>query len=224
MIEQADELEQLRRQLSNIINIATVTNSSANTVDLQVGENPVKNIPFFVHCAGKVSHYRRPSVKEVCVLVNLGCGSSLSNAVALMGLPSTAFPSPTIDENQVLTDYGNGMTELYDLSSGSLTATYPGGFTLNANMNHNGDNTHVGDQEHTGSVNRTGDSIFTGNLTNTGMFNHMGGFSVGGGAGGGAASFVGGMEITNGDVVADSVSLKLHFHIDEEDRPVSKPK
>lgn len=127
-----DELEAQRLASANMIRLAVVEKANANTVDVKTGDNRATGIPFFVHCAGRVSHYRRPSVGEQCILINLGSGDNLNNAVALMGLSSTQFPSPTTQENEVMTDYGGGMTERYNLNSGKLTAYYPGGVEMYA--------------------------------------------------------------------------------------------
>ncbi|WP_158161232.1 phage baseplate assembly protein V [Grimontia hollisae] len=134
-----DEVIALRETLeaqglasANLIRLAVVEKADAQTVDVKTGDNKATGIPFFVHCAGRVSHYRRPSVGEQCILINLGSGDNLNNSVALMGLPSTTFKCPTTQENEVMTDYGGGMTERYHLNSGKLTAHYPGGVEMHA--------------------------------------------------------------------------------------------
>ncbi|WP_237584164.1 phage baseplate assembly protein V [Photobacterium halotolerans] len=212
------EVEENRRAAANIIRLGYVNAATENAVNVTTGDNLATGIPFFVLASGRVSQYRRPSLGEQCLLLNLGSGDNLNNAVALMGLPSSQYPCPTTAENEVMTDYGNGMTELYDLDSGQLTANYPGGLIINADM------THTGNMEHTGSVNRTGDTILTGNTVSTGNFNHLGGFAVAGGPGGGAATISGGMAITGGDVSVEGLSLTQHHHDDAESRPTSKAK
>lgn len=134
-----------------------------------------------------------------------------------MGLPSNQFPCPTTAENQVMTDYGNGMTEVYDLDSGSLTVNYPGGYNITADI------THIGNAELTGNTNRTGDLINTGNIVSTGGFNHSGAFAVTPGGSSSLPSFSGGMNITGGDVTVDGISVKFHIHLDAENRPTKKP-
>lgn len=213
-----EELTDTDRRLANIIRLGTVKAAHERTVDIQTGTNLAEGVPFFVPAAGRVKHYRRPTVGEQCILINLGHGDNLNNAAALMGLRSNQFPFPTLQENEVMTDYGGGMTERYNLDEGSITCNYPGGMFLNADL------THIGNQEHTGNTNRTGDSIFTGKLINTGLFNHQGAFAVSGGASGGAATFAGSMAITGGDVVVDGYSVKLHFHYDAENRPTTEAK
>lgn len=138
LLQLSQEVEENRRSASNIIRLGVVEKADATTVDIQTGKNHVKRIPFFVHCAGRVSHYRRPSVGEQCILINLGSGDNLNNAVALMGLPSTQYPCPTTDEHQVMTDYSGGMTELYHLDSGKLQAVYPGGMFVKADISQTG--------------------------------------------------------------------------------------
>lgn len=225
-----EQLLDIERRLSNIIRLGTVQSAHDTTVDVRVSANLAKGIPFFVPAMGRVKDYRRPSVGEQCILINLGNGDNLNNAVALMGLRSNLYPFPTLKPNEVMRDYGGGMQEIYDLDAGSLKCIYPGGKTLEANVTHLGDTAHTGDldhvgnQEHTGNINRTGDSIFTGQFISTGSFNHLGAFAIAGGAGGGAATFAGGMEITDGDVVVDGYSVKLHHHDDAEERPTSEAK
>ncbi|AUI88158.1 baseplate assembly protein [Vibrio azureus] len=130
VLELHEELEENHRASANLLRLGVVVKAEANTVDIQTGANLAKRVPFFVLAAGRVSQYRRPSVNEQCLLINLGSGDNLNNAVALMGLPSTQFPSPTINENEVMTDYGNGMTELYNLDDGALICRYPGGMKI----------------------------------------------------------------------------------------------
>ncbi|MBU2897687.1 phage baseplate assembly protein V [Vibrio hepatarius] len=213
-----EQLQDIERRLANIIRIGTVHAAYENTVDVKSSSNDAKSIPFFVPAMGRVRDYRRPTVGEQCILINLGDGDNLNNAVVLMGLRSTQFPFPSFNENEVVRDYGGGMKEVYNLDSGSLTCIYPGGKTLRADL------THEGNQEHTGNTNRTGDTISTGNIVSTGAFNHQGAFAISGGSGGGVATFAGGMDVTNGDVVVDGYSVKLHHHIDDEGRPTSEAK
>ncbi len=130
VLELHEELEENNRSSANLIRLGVVIEADKTTVDIQTGDNFAKKVPFFVLAAGRVSQYRRPTVGEQCLLINLGSGDSLNNAVALMGLPSTKFPCPTVKENEVMTDYGNGMTELYNLDSGSITCHYPGGVKI----------------------------------------------------------------------------------------------
>lgn len=217
MLKLAEEMEENRRAASNIIRLGVVEATSAKTVNVKTGKNFTTKVPFFVLAAGRVSHYRRPSVGEQCLLLNLGSGDNLNNAVALMGLPSNQFPCPSTDEKIVMTDYGNGMTETYDLDAGSLTVNYPGGYNITADI------THVGNAELTGNTNRTGDLTNTGNIVSTGAFDHSGSFAVTAGGSGSVPSFSGGMNITGGDVKVDDISVKFHIHIDAEGRPVGKP-
>ena len=155
VLEQGDELEELRGNTANLIRLAVVDKASKTTVDITTGDNEVKDVPFFVFCSGKVSHYRRPSKGELCLLINLGSGTNLNNAVALMGLPSTQYPAPTRNENEVMTDYGNGMTELYNIESGKLVAKYPGGYEIHADSKQIGNQQIEGDTKQKGNIEAT---------------------------------------------------------------------
>lgn len=155
------EVEENHRAASNIIRLGVVEKTNANTVKVKTGKNFADNIPFLVLAAGRVSQYRRPSKGEQCLLLNLGSGDNLNNAVALMGLPSTLFPSPSTDENIVFTDYGNGMTERYDLAAGSLNASYPGGCSITGNINHIGNVVVTGDVSAAGDI-KAADISLTG--------------------------------------------------------------
>ena len=155
VLEQGDELEELRGNTANLIRLAVVDKASKTTVDIKTGDNEVKDVPFFVFCSGKVSHYRRPSKGELCLLINLGSGTNLNNAVALMGLPSTQYPAPTTNENEVMTDYGNGMTELYNIESGKLVAKYPGGYEIHADSKQIGNQQIEGDTKQKGNIEAT---------------------------------------------------------------------
>jgi phage baseplate assembly protein V len=155
VLEQGDELEELRGNTANLIRLAVVDKASKTTVDITTGDNEVKDVPFFVFCSGKVSHYRRPSKGELCLLINLGSGTNLNNAVALMGLPSTQYPAPTTNENEVMTDYGNGMTELYNIENGKLVAKYPGGYEIHADSKQIGNQQIEGDTKQKGNIEAT---------------------------------------------------------------------
>ena len=146
LIALKEEAEENRRAATNMIRLGIVSAASDNAVDVKTGPNKATGVPFFVFCAGRVSHYRRPSKGEQCLLLNLGSGDNLNNSVALMGLPSTRFPSPTVADNEFMTDYGDGMTETYNLDDGSLTAHYPGGVFIT------GDTFQTGNYEATGEV------------------------------------------------------------------------
>ncbi|MDN3699194.1 phage baseplate assembly protein V [Vibrio cortegadensis] len=219
-----EEFKDLERRVANIIRLGTVQSAYDSTVDVTTSSNLAKGVPFFVPAMGRVKDYRRPTVGEQCILINLGNGDNLNNAVALMGLRSSRFPFPTLNENEVMRDYGGGMKEVYNLDSGSVTCFYPGGMTLHADL------THIGNQEHTGNTNRTGDTISTGQIISTGVFNHAGSFSVSIGAvygmarSQGASSFSGSLHVLNGDVVVDGYSVKLHHHIGNEGKPTSEAK
>ena len=167
VLEQGDELEELRGNTANLIRLAVVDKASKTTVDIKTGDNEVKDVPFFVFCSGKVSHYRRPSKGELCLLINLGSGTNLNNAVALMGLPSTQYPAPTTNENEVMTDYGNGMTELYNLENGKLVAKYPGGYEIHADSKQIGKNELEGDSIQKGNQQIEGDTKQKGNIEAT---------------------------------------------------------
>ncbi|MEZ8095783.1 phage baseplate assembly protein V [Photobacterium swingsii] len=145
LLRLSEEAEENRRCSSNVIRLGVVAEAYKTTVDVKAGPNKATAVPFFVFCAGRVSHYRRPSVGEQCLLLNLGSGDNLNNSVALMGLPSTQYPVPTTAENEFMTDYGGGMTEVYNLDEGSLTATYPGGLFI------------IGDTQQKGNYKATGD-------------------------------------------------------------------
>ncbi|OOF25051.1 baseplate assembly protein [Salinivibrio proteolyticus] len=126
------QAERDRLATANIIRLGYVVVADKNTVSVKTGDNLATRIPFFVFCAGRVSHYRRPTLGEQCLLLNLGSGDNLNNAVALMGLPSDKFPSPTVKENEFMTDYSGGMKEVYNLDTGKLTCHYPGGVEMYA--------------------------------------------------------------------------------------------
>ncbi|HFQ4959204.1 TPA: phage baseplate assembly protein V [Vibrio vulnificus] len=153
VLELREELEENNRASANIIRLGVVAKADKTTVDIKTGDNLAKGIPFFVLAAGRVRHYRRPTVGEQCLLINLGSGDNLNNSVALMGLPSTAFPCPTVAENEVMTDYGDGMTERYNLDDGSLTCHYPGGVKIYGDTWQDGNYTATGDiTDHTRSM------------------------------------------------------------------------
>ncbi len=61
------------------------------------------------------------------------------------------------------------------------------------------------------------DSNFTGKVTIDGLLTYKGGMAGSGGTGGKSATITGSIEVTGGDIKADTISLKNHKHTEQGD-------
>ncbi|MDG4811932.1 phage baseplate assembly protein V [Hydrogenovibrio sp. 3SP14C1] len=134
------------------------------------------------------------------------------------------------------TEYDDGAVIEYDQETHSLKATLPAGgkthldssggitfdgdMTLNGNMDIQGDLSVSGDTSIGGKIDVTGNGSIGGNLSVAGI---CGVGSLAAASGGGAVPCTGGMDVTDGDLVANGISLTNHAHIDSQGGTTSVP-
>lgn len=116
------EVEDLRRRSEGHNRIGTVSAVDPATGHCQVSHGDLQSpmIKYFMPAAGEVSEARHPSVGEQCLLLNYGGGDGSAQAVALLGLPTAAFPiASTVPELHRRT-YPDGTAGSYDHAASSF--------------------------------------------------------------------------------------------------------
>lgn len=128
------ELEEVKRCLKNINRVGKIAAISDDNTRIKVkfGDNETPFIKWFSACAGEVAEYRLPSVGEQAVLINVGGGYNSATSIALIGVPSDAFPLPTSDPKEILRVYPDGTRVSYHTENHVLTLNVQGEVNINA--------------------------------------------------------------------------------------------
>ncbi len=123
ILDLSTEVEDLRRRLHLMIRLGRVSeiHESNQQIKVKHGDLETPFVKWFAQSAGRVSHYRCPTVKEQVILLNYAAGNTGTQSIALVGIDSTAFPFPTDDPNLVMTAYGDKCAEIWDMENGTLT-------------------------------------------------------------------------------------------------------
>ena len=154
------EIEDLRRRLQMMIRIGYVLKVHDNNKLIKVKHGNLETpfIKWFAQSAGKVSHYRCPSVNEQVLLLNFGAGDTSSQSIALVGIDSVNFPFPCENKDQVITNYGDKCAEVWDLQKGTLTFKAKNKIILDTKLVHATEDIHadknISDQVRTMSEDR----------------------------------------------------------------------
>jgi phage baseplate assembly protein V len=117
------ETEDLRRRLRlmNRLGVVSEIHENNRLIKVKYGELETPFIKWFALASGRVSHYRLPSVDEQTLLVNFGGGDSGKQFIALVGIDSMQFPIPAKSPEQVITNYGENLSLIWDMAASSLT-------------------------------------------------------------------------------------------------------
>ena len=109
------ETEDLRRRMQNMIRLGFVSevHESGTLIRVKHGQLVTPFIKWFSESAGDTKDYRCPSVGEQAVLLNYASGNSGAQTVALIGLFSTKFPSPSTDPDEIIRCYPDGSLVSY---------------------------------------------------------------------------------------------------------------
>lgn len=113
--ELSSETEELRRRMQNMIRLGFVNevHESGQLIRVKHGGLISPFIKWFSESAGETKDYRCPSVGEQAILLNYASGNNGSQTVALVGLFSTKFPSPSSDPNEIIRCYPDGSKVSY---------------------------------------------------------------------------------------------------------------
>lgn len=140
IVQLKTRMDELERRQQNLIMHGRIVEVDANKIKVDTGEIQTPWIYFLVHSAGNVRTWRQPVIGERCIVLSLTAGLDMQS-IAIVGAPSDQFTPPSLEPNTVITDYGNGMTETFDLTAGMLTCAYPGGLKITADINVTGNQT-----------------------------------------------------------------------------------
>ncbi|MCF2827072.1 MULTISPECIES: phage baseplate assembly protein V [unclassified Pseudoalteromonas] len=124
----SSEAEDLRRRTQSMIRLGRVieVDESGWLIKVKHGELTTPFIRWFSVAAGEVREYRCPSVDEQCVLLNFGAGNNGTQTVALIGLFSDKYPSPSSDPNEILRVYPDGTKVSYNVETHKLDVVIEG--------------------------------------------------------------------------------------------------
>ncbi|WP_299005046.1 phage baseplate assembly protein V [uncultured Shewanella sp.] len=128
----SSETEEVRRRMQSMIRLGRVSDIHENNklIKVEHGALTTPFIKWFAHAAGKVSHYRCPSVGEQVLLLNFGAGYSAQQYIALVGLISEDFLLEGNAQSQVITHFGNKCSQIWDMNAGTLTLKADAKITL----------------------------------------------------------------------------------------------
>lgn len=119
------------RQGRNAIQLGRVASVvDGKRVVIAVGKASTPAIKWFALWAGEVIEYRCPSVGEMALVLNYGSGDNSQSSIALVGIPSDAFPLPVNDPDLVHQQIGPLASLTWRKSDGYLTINAPGGTKL----------------------------------------------------------------------------------------------
>lgn len=128
MEELSTEVEELRRRLQSMVRLGFVSeiHQSKTLIKVKHGELETPFIRWFSSSAGETIDYRCPSLNEQSVIINYASGNNGSQTVALIGLFSDTYPSPSLKSNEILRVYPDGSKVLYDSKANKLTVDVKG--------------------------------------------------------------------------------------------------
>ncbi len=112
-------LDRLEKCLNNLLIPGKVSDISNDNKKVKVthGSCITPFIKWFAHSAGGVIEYRKPSVGEQCLLLNLTGGQDTSICWALVGIDSEQFPFHDVIPTEHVRKYPDGTEISYDHSA-----------------------------------------------------------------------------------------------------------
>lgn len=213
------DISETYRKLASMIRFGTVTgvdlsDPTAPRVACTVGGLDTESLPWHALRAGKTQHWSAPTVGEQVVV--LAPGGETSLGFVLGGFYSSDNPAPSTDPNVDMTQYPDGSIVQYDSAAHVLTVTINdsgsavvncNGGTVTVNCNTATVKADTSVTLDTPLVHATKDVQVDGNLGVTGVMAVQGNGSTTGAV----STFAGTIRVTNGDVLADDISLKEHI-------------
>lgn len=191
---------ELNRRLDNMIRRGRIAEvdlvADPPAVRVETGGLLTDWLPWFERRAGGVRTWSPPSVGEGAVIF---CPSGdPAVGFVLPGLMSDDFPPPSRSADEEIIAYPDGARQVYNHASGAWSLSGVKTVSIQADVS-----VTIDSQQTT----------TTGNATIEGSLTFMQGMTGYAGAGaGGVATFHGSLQIKDGDVVADGISVKRHKH------------
>lgn len=214
-----ERIGELERRLANLIRIGTVAQIDPirARVKIQAGAILTAWLKWMTQRSGDCLTWWSPSIGEQ-VLV-LSPSGELNNGVVLPSIYTNNQPSADLNLDHKV--YADGTTISYSYADKKLTINCVGTIDVTAA---NSVNVTCRD------VNLKAQSIFancpmttiTGNVLVKGSLTYQSGLYGSNAKGGSTASIQGSLNVINGDITADNISLKGHTHEGDSDGTTSK--
>lgn len=153
----ASDQERLTGDLLRLGRVASVDLDNA-LCTVETGDLITGPLPWLAGRAGAVLIWSPPTIGEQCLL--LSPEGDTENGIVLLGLYSTAFPTPSRSPDLHSLDFKDGARIAYDMATKVLTAFLPDG--ASAAITAPGGVSIVGDVTVTGTINATVDVVGAG--------------------------------------------------------------
>lgn len=199
------DLSEMWRKLAAIIRFGTIADVDvANArVTCNVGGLTTDWLPWHAGRAGTTRRWSAPTQGEQVIVFAPGGDTTLG--FVMPGFYQDNHPAPSSSADVDMTQFPDGSTVQYDSASNTLTVNVAGNGNVVVNCK-------VATVKADTSVTLdTPQTNLTGNLSVKGSMDIQGQ-----GAGGAVSTFHGTINITGGDVTADTISLKGHHHIEHD--------
>jgi phage baseplate assembly protein V len=204
------DLSETYRKLASMIRFGTVASvnltASPPTLTCAIGDLTTDSIPWCAVRAGSTRRWSPPTVGEQVVVFAPGGDTSLG--FALLGFYQDDHAAPDTSADHDVTVYPDGSTVEYDSASNTLTVSVSGNGNVVVNCKQATVNASTSVTLNTPNTHATGNVQIDGNLGVTGVMAVQGS----GASGGAVSTFAGTIQVTSGDVKADGIGLKTHWH------------
>lgn len=213
------DMTEVERRISNLAMLGQVVALDAARARVRVRSGPITTgwLPFATVRAGEDRSWHPPEPGEQVVLV--APGGDLNQAVVVGSVYRADHPAPADSQNISRTVFKDGAVMEYDRAQHHWRLSVPDGGHIRFEI---GDTTL--ELKADGTTLTTPkllvdapESTFTGKVLIQGLLTYLSGL-VGKGKGGAAgASIEGNVQVTVGDITADTISLKGHTHTEQGD-------
>ncbi len=203
------DITDLQRQLANMIRVGVVSAlDEANArVQLRVAGLTTDWLPWGTARAGATRTWSAPTIGEQVILFSPY--GDMGQAIVGPSIYQDSKPAPAATKDRETTVYPDGSTVDYNSATNTLTVTVSSNGVVVLNCKQATINCETSTVNASESVTlNTPETLATGNVTVEGLLTYMNGIAGSGGTNGNAIS--GTINVTGGDVKADSISLKLH--------------
>lgn len=209
-------LSETERMLAGIVRFGVITelDEASARVKVRTGGLSTDWLPWLTTRAGATRTWSAPRPGEQ-VLVLAPCGDP-SQGVVLLSVYQDDYPAPAASKDKETTVYPDGSTVEYDSAANLLTVTVSGNGRVVVNCKE------VTVNAETSVTLNTPQTTCKGKLTVEGLLTYQAGMAGSGGSGA-AASIVGDISVTGGNVTADGIGLKTHKHPTAPTGPQSQP-
>jgi phage baseplate assembly protein V len=204
------ELSEAQRALAGLIRFGVVmeVDVAASRVRVRTGGLESDWLPWLTARAGKTRTWSAPTVGEQGLV--LSPGGDPAQGVFLAGLYQDAHPAPAASADHEHISYPDGSSVDYDSASNTLTVNVAAAGNVIVNCQQATVNAAAS------VLLDTPQTTCTGALTVQGLLTYQAGMAGSGGVGA-AAVIQGSIQVTGGDIQADTISLKGHGHMEQGD-------